>query len=114
MDLWQWAPVPSDLPIYSGSFTSVNALSDRQLLAVTSHSAKKLEVNHSALNCFVFYVRGFGCAQNQVLSTFGKSAQCTKSGTYRGRSVVRRKKTGHCNSWALFTRKALTKNFNVF
>ena len=36
MDLWRWAPVPSDLPISAGSSTSVNALSDRQQLAVTS------------------------------------------------------------------------------
>ena len=35
MDLWRWAPVPSDLPISAGSSTSVNVLSDRQQLAVT-------------------------------------------------------------------------------
>ena len=29
---------------------------------------------------FVFHVRGFGCVQNQVLSTYGKSAPCTKRG----------------------------------
>ena len=39
MDLWRWAPVPtSDSPIPAGSSTSVNALSDRELLAVTSVS----------------------------------------------------------------------------
>ena len=37
MDLWRWAPVPSDLPIPAGSSTSVNVLSDRQQLAVTCH-----------------------------------------------------------------------------
>ena len=26
-------------------------------------------------NAFVFHVRGFGCVQNQVLNTYGKSAQ---------------------------------------
>ena len=35
MDLWRWAPVPSDLPIFAGSSTSVNVLSDRHQLAVT-------------------------------------------------------------------------------
>ena len=35
-----------------------------------------------------WFFRGFGCVQNQVLSTFGKNAQCTKSGIYRVRSVV--------------------------
>ena len=37
MDLWRWAPVPSDLPIPAGSSTSVKELSDRQQLAVTYH-----------------------------------------------------------------------------
>ena len=32
---------------------------------------------------FVFHGRGFECVQNQVLNAFGKSAQCTKSGTCR-------------------------------
>ena len=36
MNLWRWAPVPSGLPISAGSSSSVNALSDRQQLAVTS------------------------------------------------------------------------------
>ena len=46
-----------------------------------SHSAKK--VNKVALllwNGFVFHVRDFGCVQNEVLSTYGKSTQCTKGG----------------------------------
>ena len=34
-------------------------------------------------NGFVFYVRGFGCVQNQVLSTYNKSALCTKRGPLR-------------------------------
>ena len=36
MDIRRWAPVPSDLPISSGSSTSVDVLSDRQQLAVTN------------------------------------------------------------------------------
>ena len=50
-----------------------------------SHKAEKGEKLHSAEKCgtgtlllwngFVFDVRGFGCVQNQVLSTYGKSAQ---------------------------------------
>ena len=36
MDLWRWAPVPSDLPISAGSSTSVNALNDQQQLAVST------------------------------------------------------------------------------
>ena len=32
----------------------------------------------SVLNGFVFHVRGFGCIQNEVLSTYGKSAQSTQ------------------------------------
>ena len=50
---------------------------------------KKLEmVILLRCNGFVFNVRGFGCAQSQVLSTYGKSAQFTKSGTYSVSSVV--------------------------
>ena len=37
MDLWRWEHFPSDLPNSTGSSTSVNALSDRQQLAVTYH-----------------------------------------------------------------------------
>ena len=44
---------------------------------------KKLEKGVSK-----WFFRCFGCVQNQVLSTFGKNAQCTKSATYRVRSVV--------------------------
>ena len=51
-------------------------------------------------NGFVFHVRGF---QNQVLSTFVKSAQCRKSDTYRVRYL-----DSHCNSQAHFSRKAPT------
>ena len=39
MDLWRWAPVPSDLHISAGSSTSVSVLSDRQQLAVTMKNA---------------------------------------------------------------------------
>ena len=42
MDLWRWVSVPSDLPIYTGSSTSVNALGDRQQLAVTVRAKKFL------------------------------------------------------------------------
>ena len=31
-------------------------------------------------NHFVSHARGFRCVQNQVLSTYGKNAKCTKSG----------------------------------
>ena len=42
MDLWRWAPVPSDLPISAGSSTSVNDLGDRQQLAVTYRLLRKM------------------------------------------------------------------------
>ena len=44
---------------------------------------KKCERGPFVRNGFVFHARGFGCIQNQVLTTNGKkgkSAQCTKSG----------------------------------
>ena len=41
MDLCRWAAVPSDLPISTGSSTSVNVLSDRQQLAVTMQNGIK-------------------------------------------------------------------------
>ena len=44
-------------------------------------------------NAFLFLIRGFGCVQNQVLSTYRKSAPGTKGGL---------KKTSHCNSRTLF------------
>ena len=42
MDLWGWVLVPRGLPIYAGSSTSVNVLSDRQQLVVTTLSSKRL------------------------------------------------------------------------
>ena len=43
--------------------------------------SKKVERGTLLLwNGFAFHVRGFECVQNQVPSTYGKSAQCTKSG----------------------------------
>ena len=55
-----------------------------------SHQPEKGGKSHSAENSgkgtfllrngFVFHCRGFGCVQNQVLNTHGKSGQCTKSG----------------------------------
>ena len=46
-----------------------------------SHSAEKREREILLLwNGFVFHVRGFGCVQNQIQSTYGNSALCTKSG----------------------------------
>ena len=42
MDMWRWEPVPSDLPIFAGSSTSVNVLSDRQQLAVTLQQIVKI------------------------------------------------------------------------
>ena len=31
----------------------------------------------------VFHVRDFGCIKKQILNTYSKSAQCTKSGPFR-------------------------------
>ena len=45
-----------------------------------SHSAEKLE--GGPFWVLHFKVEAFGCVQNQVLSTFGKSESFTKSGTY--------------------------------
>ena len=45
-----------------------------------SHSAEKLE--GGPFWVLHFKVEAFGCVQNQVLSTFGKSEHFTKSGTY--------------------------------
>ena len=33
-------------------------------------------------NGFLFHVRGFGHVQNEVVSTYGKTAKCTKTGSY--------------------------------
>ena len=45
-----------------------------------SHSAEKLD--GGPFWVLHFKVEGFGCVQNQVLNTFGKSESFTKSGTY--------------------------------
>ena len=55
-----------------------------------SHKTEKREVSECRKkwkgetlllwNGFLSHVRGFGCVQNEVLSTYGKSAYCTKSG----------------------------------
>ena len=42
MDLWRWAPVPSDSPIPAGSSTSVNVLSDRATNLLGHHITLKL------------------------------------------------------------------------
>ena len=40
-----------------------------------SHSVEKSgKGDPSALEFFLFHVRGFGCVHNEVLSTYGKSA----------------------------------------
>ena len=52
---------------------------------LNSLNAKKVERGTLLLwNGFVFHVRGFGCIQNQVLSSYGKSAH-VKSGPFRVR-----------------------------
>ena len=54
---------------------------------------------------FLFHVRAFGCVQNQVLSTYRKSAPCTKRGPFRMRVT----KNYHWNSraprWKVPTKK---------
>ena len=73
-----------------------------------SHSAEKLE--GGPFWVLHFKVEAFGCVQNQVLSAFGKSEIFTKSGTYTMSEKSDEKKTSHCNSRALFTRKAPSEN----
>ena len=51
-------------------------------------------------NGFVFHVRGFGCVQNQVLSTYFKSAQCVQKMDHLESEID--KKTSHCNCPAFF------------
>ena len=68
-----------------------------------SHSAEKLE--GAPFWVLHFKLEAFGGVQNQVLS---KIESFTKSGTY-AMSEKSDKKTSHCNSRALFTRKAPTK-----
>ena len=58
MDLWRWAPVPSDLPISAGSSTSNNVLSDRQELAVTKYFFTIFNL-HFSENNFVFFISFF-------------------------------------------------------
>ena len=92
-----------------------------------SHSAEKLE--GGPFWVLHFKVEAFECVQNQVLSTFGKSEYFT-SGTYAmseksdekklatvivglfslEKRRLKKKKTSHSNSRALFTRKTPTKN----
>ena len=74
-----------------------------------SHSAEKLE--GGPFWVLHFKVEAFGCVQNQVLSTFGRSESFTKNGTYAmsEKSDEKNEKASHCNSRALFTRKAPTK-----
>ena len=43
-------------------------------------SKKSRKGDPSALERLLSHVRGFGCVENEVLSTYGKSAQYTKSG----------------------------------
>ena len=50
MDLWRWAPVPSDLPISSGFSISVTALSNRRQLAVTQVTSTQM--NHVEIDEF--------------------------------------------------------------
>ena len=81
-----------------------NSLAKPKKGAGKSLSAEKLE-RGTRLLCygFVFHVIGFRCVQNQVLSTFDKNPQCTKSGTYRVSSSdeKKRKNTSHSNSRTL-------------
>ena len=50
MDLWRWAPVPSELPISAVSSTDVTVLRDRQQLAVTVNFQSVWgAVNHTQL-----------------------------------------------------------------
>ena len=68
-----------------------------------SHSAEKIGKGALLLwNVFVFYVRGFGCVQNHVLSTHGKSAHCAQIVDH---SVTLAKKTCPCNSRAFLQEK---------
>ena len=60
-------------------------------------------------NGFLSYVRGFGCVENEVLSTYGKSALMHKKWIDR---VEMTKKTSHCKSRD-FLRKRRLKTCNV-
>ena len=67
-----------------------------------SHSAEKREKG----NGFLSHVRGFGCVENEVLSTYGKSALMHKKWTDR---VERTKKTSHCESRDFLRKRQLKR-----
>ena len=71
MDLWRWAPVPSDLPISAGSSTSVNVLNDRQQLAVTlqMHCNELMGLENTSTGSFVLlFVLASAAFANSVKS----------------------------------------------
>ena len=73
-----------------------------------SHSAEKIGKGALLLwNVFVFYVRGFGCVQNHVLSTHGKSAHCAQIVDH---SVTLAKKLVPVIVGLFYRKKAPTKN----
>ena len=68
-----------------------------------SHSGENMDRGTIQLwNGFIFHVRGFGCVQHQVLSTYGKNAQSTGKVVQKWtiQSEIYQK-SSHCNSRAL-------------
>ena len=57
-------------------------------------------------NGFLSHVRGFGCVEIEVLSTYGKSALMHKKWTDR---VELTKKTSHCKSRDFLRKRRLKK-----
>ena len=55
MDLWRWAPVPSGLPNFAGSSTSINALSDLSLLTFNNNKLVRLPVIPLSLMFLLYY-----------------------------------------------------------
>ena len=49
-------------------------------LTVPKKGGKSHSVEKKLWNGFLSHIRGFGCVENEVLSTYGKRAQGTKSG----------------------------------
>ena len=76
--------------------------------------SQRQKIGRGTLLGFAFQGRGLWMRSksSQVLSTIGKSESFTKCGAYgmsEKSDEKKRKKTSHCNSRALFTRKAPTK-----
>ena len=70
--------------------------------------SKKVEIGTLLLwNGFLSHVRGFGCVENEVLSTYSKSAIMHKKWTDR---VELTKKTSHCKSRDFLRKRRLKKN----